>query len=411
MANAESPARLLPLLAVLLALAACREAPAAKDAHAGHDDHGDEVHLSAEARKLAGIRTEAARKVVLRPVLRSPARVSLDGDSMAHVGAPFAGRVRNLRVRRGDTVAKGDLLLEVESPEFAAAQILFLERRDALALAGPPVELARKQAERARAAFDSSRGVTLSVVEDRERAALEAESARAAALAAATAAENHLHVFGLAQEEVDALAESREIRRSMGIRAPLPGEVIEREVTLGESVVPEREALLVIAGTESLWVLADVPETRIGRVERGGPASVTTPAFPGRVFAGTVGWIAPRVEEESRTVKVRVGLQRGDSGLLPGMFAEVDLPEAGPPPPAVVAVPSGAVHTVEGGPGLFVPVEGEADTFALRKVRVGAPVGGMVPVLEGLAEGEEFVADGGFVLKAELGKSSAAHEH
>ncbi len=413
----------LPALAAALALSSCRvdRGTDGGGGHAGHEDHADdaaeeeghldEVHLSADARQAAGIRVAAAAKDVLHPTFRAPARVSFDEDAMAHVGAPFAGRIRDLRVRRGDAVAAGDVLFAVESPEFAAAQIEFLERRDALALADAPVELARRQAARAREAFDASRSVTLSAVEDRERSALEAESAREAARAAAVAAENRLHIFGLSQEEVAALAADREIRRTMEIRAPLAGEVVEREVTLGESVGPERDALLVIAGTEFLWVVADVPETRVGRVGVGGPAAATTPAFPGRTFAGTVARIESRVDGESRTVKVRILLPRKGTGLLPGMFAEVDFPEAGPPPPAVVAVPEEAVQNVEGGPAVFVPVKDEPDAFALRPLRVGPAVGGRVPVLEGLAEGEEYVAEGSFLLKAELGKSSASHEH
>ncbi|MBC8106127.1 MAG: efflux RND transporter periplasmic adaptor subunit, partial [Anaerolineae bacterium] len=71
----------------------------------------------------------------------------------------------------------------------------------------------------------------------------------------------------------------------------------------------------------------------------------------------------------------------------------------------------GAVQTVEGEPSVFVPVEGEPNTFAKRAVGVGAPINGMVPVFAGLKDGEKYVATGSFILKAELGKAGAAHEH
>ena len=77
----------------------------------------------------------------------------------------------------------------------------------------------------------------------------------------------------------------------------------------------------------------------------------------------------------------------------------------------MVAVPDVAVQTVEGGPAIFVPVEGEPNTFAKRAVTIGKPVGGLVPIHSGLVEGERFVAAGTFILKADLGKGSAAHEH
>jgi cobalt-zinc-cadmium efflux system membrane fusion protein len=88
--------------------------------------------------------------------------------------------------------------------------------------------------------------------------------------------------------------------------------------------------------------------------------------------------------------------------------AEVVMGEAMAP---VLAVPTDSVQTVEGGPAVFVPVPNEPNTFAKRAIRIGDPIGGKVPVLEGLAEGEEYVTVGSFLLKAELGKAGAAHEH
>jgi cobalt-zinc-cadmium efflux system membrane fusion protein len=96
------------------------------------------------------------------------------------------------------------------------------------------------------------------------------------------------------------------------------------------------------------------------------------------------------------------------------MFAQVEIVATDPtnPEPApTVAIPDEAVQTVEGGPAVFVPVKGEPNTFVKRAVSVGAAVGGYVPILGGLVEGEEVVVTGTFIMKAELGKGSAAHEH
>jgi cobalt-zinc-cadmium efflux system membrane fusion protein len=97
------------------------------------------------------------------------------------------------------------------------------------------------------------------------------------------------------------------------------------------------------------------------------------------------------------------------------MFARADLTAgtttADATAAAVLAVPEDSVQTVEGKPSVFVPVEGEPNTFATRVVKVGRPVGGMVPVESGLKDGEQVVVSGTFILKAELGKAGAAHEH
>ena len=76
-----------------------------------------------------------------------------------------------------------------------------------------------------------------------------------------------------------------------------------------------------------------------------------------------------------------------------------------------LAVPESAVLIVEGESSVFVPVPEEENTFARRGVKVGKGVGGMVPVLQGLSEGQQVVTSGAFILKADLGKSGAEHAH
>ena len=96
------------------------------------------------------------------------------------------------------------------------------------------------------------------------------------------------------------------------------------------------------------------------------------------------------------------------------MFVQVEVvgqTPGGSDPEAMVAVPEGAVQTVEGGAAVFVPVQGEANTFAKRAVTIGPVTGGLVPIYAGLVEGESFVSAGSFILKAELGKGGAGHGH
>jgi cobalt-zinc-cadmium efflux system membrane fusion protein len=97
--------------------------------------------------------------------------------------------------------------------------------------------------------------------------------------------------------------------------------------------------------------------------------------------------------------------------LSPGMFGRAELSMGGNEAATVLAVPESAIQTVEGAQSVFVPVPGEPNTFALRPVQVGPRVGQYVPILSGLSEGDEFVATGTFILKAELGKEGAEHAH
>ncbi|MCC7409775.1 MAG: efflux RND transporter periplasmic adaptor subunit [Phycisphaeraceae bacterium] len=390
----------------------------AQDDHV-HDEsedelgHDDEVRLSDEAIERTGIRTEPVRSRVLVGEVVAPARVTFNFEQMAHVGSPLAGRVHQILARVGDRVDKNAPLLIVQSPELGEAQSDYLLKRMAVDTAAPAVDLARIGLDRARLLYEESQGIALAEVQRREAELRAAQGGLLAAQAQATAAENLLHLMGMDQDAVRELASTGEIDPYYVVRAPITGLVIEREATLGELVSPDREALLVLADTRTLWVLAAVPESQISRVGIGATARVTVPALEDASLEGTVTTIAASLDPATRTASVRIEVQDDGAGLRPGMFAQAVIVRAGAEgeQASTPTVPEEATQWVEGKTVVFVPVRDEANTFATRPVELGEAVGGMAPVLSGLAEGELFVADGSFILKAEMGKAGAAHEH
>ncbi len=386
--------------------------------HAGHNHpdegaHGEEVVLTAEGVKRAGIRIDAARRHALVDTIHAPARVAFNAERMAHVGSPLSGRVSEIRVKIGDKVAKGDALLIVQSPDLGEAQSDYLLKRMAVETAGPGVDLARAAHERAKALYDESQGIALSEVQKREAEHKAALGAQLAAQAQASAAENRLHLLGMDQASVQALERSKEIAPQYTVRAPIDGQVIEREATLGELVSPDREALLVLADMSTLWVLADVPESRLSHVAPGAKAQVTVPALSGEPLDGAVTFIAPTLDPNTRTVSVRIEIKGDGRALRPGMFAQAIITESGDDGrhEPVLAIPEEATQLVEGELVVFVPVRGEENSFAKRPIHVRPSVGRLLPVVSGIKEGELFVVAGSFMLKAEHGKGSADHEH
>lgn len=385
------------------------------DAHDhGHGEHADEVVLTPQAIRDNGIRVATAKSQTLTATLVAPARVSFNGEQMAHVGSAVEGRVKELSVRIGQTVSKGDPLLVIDSPELGEAQSGYLQKRTALEVAGPAVELAQESFERAQKLYDEKQGIALTEVQRRKGEYQAARGALRLAEAILKAAENRLHLLGMDEPAVEVLAQSGEVAPAYTIRAPIDGRVVEREITLGELVGPDKEKLLVLADLHPIWVLADVPEAQLRQVTVGSTARVTVPSVSAEAVGGKVAYIQPEIDPSTRTARVRIEVPNEQAVMLPGMFATVEIAagsSAGSASEPVVAVPEEAIQNVEGEPAVFVPVEGEPNTFAKRAVGVGRPVGGMVPVLAGLKEGEKYVASGSFLLKAELGKAGAAHEH
>lgn len=380
-------------------------------------EHADEVVLASDTAVRYGIKTEPVKLWVLRPTITAPARVGFNTEAMAHVGSPLRGRAIEVKVRVGDQVKAGQDLAIIESPELGEAQADYLQRRVAVQSATPAVDLSKVSWERARGLYEQSQAISLTEVQRREVEYKAAVAALKAAESSVVASANRLHLLGMSHESIQTLASTSEVVPRYTIRAPINAVVVQREVTLGELVSPDREYLMVLADTTKLWVHADVPETNLVNVHVGAKAWISVGLVSqegGTRFEGTVVFIAPTVDPTTRTAQVRIEVPVSAMSLRPGMFAKAEIVALNPnesAPVPVVAVPEEAIQTVEGSPALFVPVTGEPNTYQKRVVTIGRAVGGLIPIYSGLVEGEVFVSAGTFILKAELGKGSAAHEH
>lgn len=413
----------IPSLALLCALAlpACsrheaptapNETPAAKADDKAKDGDKEtqapaEIHLGAEAVQSNGVKVAQAQLRPLSRTLCAPARVAFNAEATAHVGTPLHGRLAQWKVRLGDAVKKGDPLAVIDSPELGEAQADYLQKRAAAAATVDGVALAKAAFERSRNVHEKTGGITLTQVQQREAEYKAAAMAGQGADGAVLAAKRKLRLLGMDQAEVDALAAAGEIAPGHTLRAPMDGTVVQREATLGEIVGPDREALLVVADLRVLWVMAEVPEAQLGEVKAGAKAWVRAREDDPAAEEGAVTFIAPTVDEATRTAKARIELS--GSSLKPGAFVMARITGPGRTEP-VLAIPQEAVQEVEGKPVVFVPVKGGENTFVPRAVGLGTAVGGEVPVLSGLVSGEAFVACGSFILKAEMLKSSAKED-
>ncbi len=414
--RAASVASLLSIPVCLVFLGCNRASPFNGETETTSDDapemHEGEVVLSPEAITASGIVVEAVRRVALEPSFTAPARISFNLERTAHVGSQLRGRVSELAAKLGQEVRKGDVLLVVESPDLGEAQSELLARLSAVESARPAVALARAAHERAKAVHEGIQGIALAEVKRREAELRAAEAALIAAESAASVAKNRLRLFGQDEASISALETTRTIDPKAVVRAPIDGTIIEREVTIGELVGPDRDALLVLANMETLWVLASVPESRLPDVEVGARVLVEMGLGEGERFEGVVSYISPTSEPSTRSSEVRIEVQHVHCVLRPGSFAraEITATSHGHREPTLVVL-DGAIQTMAGRPVVFVPVEGEEGTFAVRPIERGPAVGDLVPILSGLAEGELVVVRGSFILKAELGKSEAEHVH
>lgn len=203
--------------------------------------------------------------------------------------------------------------------------------------------------------------------------------------------------------ETLATIESNESLAPYELKTQLDGTVIERHITRGESVDREKQAF-VIADLSTVWVDLAVYQKDLDHVRVGQNVRIST--SPGlHEDEGTISYIAPIVDEPTRTAVARVLLPNPQRTWRPGVFVTARVLD---PTPAAIVVQRAALQNIGGRPSVFV--EGE-EGFTAHPVTLGRTGETLVEVITGVEVGQRYAAANSFLLKAELGKGEAEHEH
>jgi multidrug efflux pump subunit AcrA (membrane-fusion protein) len=206
--------------------------------------------------------------------------------------------------------------------------------------------------------------------------------------------------------DVLALVQTPELLgKALEIKAPIDGVITERKSTAGELVTKETQ-IYMISDPADLWVIAEIKERDIGAVKVGQDASFTVLAYPEEQFRGKVVRIGNRVEEESRTLEVRIEVSNPDGRLKPGMFADVEIVTT--IQENVLLIADTALQSDGDDQIVFVALE--EDKFEKRVIKTGMEQRGRLQVLDGVKEGEKVVTVGSFILKSEMLKGELGEE-
>lgn len=208
----------------------------------------------------------------------------------------------------------------------------------------------------------------------------------------------------VAAGEVLALVETNQSLATIEVKAPIAGVIVDRGVFAGETVA-DGATLYLIADLSDVWIDLNVPKRNHGRAKVG-QAVVIEAEDGGAAAQGTIAWIAPTGSAEAQTLTARVVLPNPDHRWHAGLFvkAEIALAEATVP----VAVRESALQTLF---AFTVVFSQHGDLYQARPLELGRRGGGYVEVLKGLAAGEAYVVENSFLIKADIGKSGASHDH
>ena len=349
------------------------------------------VPLSAEAVQRAGIVVVPVSRESRVTSLHLPAVVEPNEYRRVIVTPLVAGRVTRVNVELGARVRRGQTLAQVYSPELAEAQTRYVTAR--ARLAAHDQELRRTQ-----------RLVEIGAASRQELEGIHAE--HAAQSAEVQSARTRLELLGVSRSALDRLTPEGYSGATISVTAPIDGVVIERGANAGLNVDPTM-ALFTVVDLSTVWVIADLYEKDFSRVSVGHTATITTTAYPDRVFTGRVSYIDPQVNPDTRTAKVRIEVANPRGELRLGMYADASV--AGPADGSTLVIPRTALQDVGSRQVVYLVNPGEPGQFIERDVRTGQAVGPQIEVLTGLNAGDTVVAEGSFYLRAERERLGLRH--
>ena len=422
---------------------------AKKDEHHEGEEHAEggeasEVELSPEAVTAAGIEIESVTQRLAVAPLTVTGTVESNQEQTQQASSLVSGRVERVYAALGDFVRAGAPLAVISSPEAA-------EMKGKLREAETRLNLARRNFERVKRAENRAAVLSAKAKLDEAEATLRRTRklvdlgagagkdliAAEAGYTTAKAEYDYQSNIALNREVQEAQAEVetaetevnhlRQSLQALGgsagasevsvvtLKAPISGTVTERTVNAGAGV-EAGTAMFTIGNMSTVWVIANVPEIQVGQLRAGAPAEIRTAAPGVEPRSGRINYIDPRLDENTRTARVRVEVPNPGETLRMGMFVQVGFqagaPGSGSPLLEELVVPSAAVQRIGERTVVFIPKDDEPNHFEVRDVELGGEVEGFRRVLSGLKLGERVVTKGSFTLKTQLMKGELGeHGH
>jgi len=307
------------------------------------------VKVSAAVQQNLGIRTVAVKREAAPTAFDALGSVQFDDRLSVAVQTRVAGYVEHLAVRAPmERVRQGQTLATIFAPDWLAPQneLLALERS----------------------------GVSRDLVD---------------------AARDRLRAMSVPAELIRRSEETGAAQARFTLTAPESGVVAELGVREGAAVSPGT-TLFRLAGLGKVWAVANVPEAQAGRLARGRKVKAVLQADATQSFDGTLDEILPQVDANTRTLQARFEVDNRAGRLTPGQLLRLQI--AGPAGSRLVLPAEAVIRT---GTRTVVILRKAGGAFEPRHVQLGADRGDSVEVMSGVAEGDEVVASGQFLIDSE----------
>lgn len=405
---------------------------------------GRQVKLEPELLASANIETEGVTQRPAIAKLYVTGTVELNPEKTEMATPLVGGRIENVFYGVGDYVNRGAILAVISSPQLAQMhgkmhesktryelaqrnlarvqksenQVSILQAKAKLdeseatlkrtkrlielgAGAGKDLVSAETNFKTAKADYDFQSNISLN--KEIQEAKAEVEISRVDLIHI----EDEMRSLGVAYDSRQPDDHSKDTSL-VAVRAPLSGVITERKFNAGagiEAAMP----IFAISNLSTVYVIANVPEASVRRLSVGSIAEIKSASFG--TINGRVSYLDPRLDETTRTARVRLEVPNEGGKLRQGMFTEVGFQTgSGAVSGEELVVKSEAIQRVGEKTIVFVPRQNEAGAFEVREVEAGGETEGYTRIVSGLQIGEQVVTSGSFTLKTQLEKGAAEEE-
>ncbi|WP_180178174.1 efflux RND transporter periplasmic adaptor subunit [Acinetobacter sp. YH01005] len=355
------------------------------DAEAEHAEEG-ELQLTAQQMAEQGIKMATAESGLVENIIQLPGKLAVNTDQQAHISPNFSGHVEQVNVALGQTVQKGQTLAVLSVPEL-------IDQQANLRMAEANLDLARQEYQREQKLW--SQGI--SAKQDYQRA----ENTYRQAQISVQSAQSRLQALG-----VNGSQNGRFI-----IRAPIAGVISQKDIVVGENV-QLADQLFTIEQLKDLWLEFNLAHQYSAQLQTGQNVSFKINGSD-QLYSAEVQSLTSQADVQTGRLVVRAKLKQQSAELRPNVMVNVLLADSGNK--NVLRVQKSAVQSIEGQDSIFIVESEQKGQVHLKaqalKLGQASSDGQWLEVISGLEAGQKYISQGSFLLKSELEKDEAGHEH
>ena len=337
--------------------------PASEPVSTTNADSAPAVQLTDQEQKAIGVETAEVKRQTIRQGITAPGKVAEPETGIGTISARVGGRIDKLFVNvTGEAVTRGEAVALIYSPEIFTA--------------GEEYRLALENRQRLSASKEAA-------------AITEADEL-------VRASKRRLELWGLNAQQIEDIAAAPDKSVQITTYSTVSGVITKRNVAEGQ-YVKEGDVLFELADLSTVWVQANVFESDVPLIRAGQKVKVTAPTLAGGSVQGTISFLQPSVDPQTRTLAARVQVPNPQMRLRPGMFVQISL-EA-PLGNEVVAVPRSAV--LDTGKEKVVYVAKDNGVFEKRSIDASVAGDDYYAVTRGVQTGERVVTHGNFLIDSQ----------